>query len=99
MIGHSSDGDPITEENCEAIYRPPEDGEEGIQVHAVAQITPKQVHIEKAVKDAMPAASESGRDGHWQLGLRELELYGSVYHTPTCTRYYRSREAARAAQQ
>jgi hypothetical protein len=99
MIGHSSDGDPITEENCEAIYRPPEDGEEGIQVHAVAQITPKQVHIEKAVKDAMPAASESGRDGHWQLCLRELELYGSVYHTPTCTRYYRSREAARAAQQ
>lgn len=97
MLGRSPETNPVTEENCEVLYRPPTDGEEKAHVHVVAQVTPKQVHIEKAAEDGTLASSEADLDGHWQLCRRELELYGSVYHTPTRSRYYRNREEAEAA--
>lgn len=94
MFGSSPDDDRITEENCQVLYCPPENGEEEPRAHRVHKITPKQVHLEKTAEDGSTPGPSVDPEGHVELSRRELERRGSVLHGPTRTRFYRSREEA-----
>jgi hypothetical protein len=90
----SSAEDAITKETCPALYRPPAGGEEEPHEHRVRKVTRKQVYVERVAEDGSLPQPDADPDGQWVFSRRELERYGSAYHTTTRVRFYRSREEA-----
>jgi len=101
MFGRPSGAEPLTEENCEFLYRPPTgpstNGEESAHAHKVRRITRREVKVEKTAEDGTLADSEKGAKGTWTLSRRELEARGSTVHGTLRARFYVDKEAAEAA--
>lgn len=97
MFGRSPDVDPLTEENCEVLYRPPTGEEESAHAHRVRRITRREIRVEKAAVDGTLADPDGEEEGTWNLSRRELEDRGSTIHGTPQARFYVDQEAAEAA--
>lgn len=80
----------------EAVYRAPENGDGRAHRHPVQKVTRKQLKISRTAEDGTLVGPEEEAGKACYLNRPELAVDGSVLHTPTRTRFYRSEGEAEA---